>query len=435
MTNVLVVGSGAREVAISRKISQSNLEKSLFCVSPDINPQILNLCKDYMTSSLDRVDEIVGYALLKKISFVFVGPENPLAFGLVNKLAEVGIPSVGPKKEVAMIESSKAFARTIIDGCDKDKNPKRKEFTSTDSLVDFIEELGGNYVIKNDGLMGGKGVKISGEHLMSIDEGLRYATEIVENGGSFLIEEKLVGEEFSLMSFCDGLTCKHMPIVQDHKRAFEGDVGPNTGGMGTYSFSDHSLPFLEKNDVLEAQKTNELVAKELFRKTGTPFVGILYGGFMLTKNGVKVIEYNARFGDPEAMNVLSVLKTDFLSLCLAIVGGSLSGIDVKFENLSTVCKYAVPSGYPDSPKKGFLVGCDITDENLYLASVKLDGGALLAGGSRTAAYIGKEKNIVEAERACEAGVEKISGDLFHRKDIGTNALINSRVKRMKGILG
>ena len=171
--------------------------------------------------------------------------------------------------------------------------------------------------------MGGKGVRVSGEHLKNINEGLDYANEIVEGGGKFLIEEKLVGEEFSLMSFVDGKTCKHMPVVQDHKRAYEGDTGPNTGGMGTYSFENHSLPFLSEKDIKEAQKTNELVAKQLFEETGTPYVGILYGGFMLTKGGVKVIEYNARFGDPEAMNVLSILESDFLSICISMVDGNL----------------------------------------------------------------------------------------------------------------
>lgn len=435
MKNVLIVGSGAREVAIARKVSDSKIENSLFCVSPDSNPQISSLCVDYFISPLDQVEKIVSYASLKRIDLVIVGPENPLALGLVNALDAAGIFSVGPKKEVALIETSKAFARKIIDLCDSSKNPKRKEFHSTGSVLDFIDELGENYVIKYDGLMGGKGVKISGEHLASPEEGLDYANDIIKGGGSFLIEEKLVGEEFSLMSFCDGKTCKHMPLVQDHKRAFEGDRGPNTGGMGTYSFSDHGLPFLKESHISEAQKTNELVAKELHKNTGTPFVGILYGGFMLTRQGIKVIEYNARFGDPEAMNVLSILKTDFLEICLSIMNESLSDVDVQFDSLSTVCKYAVPLGYPNKPEKGFLVGCDVDNKNLYLASVKSEGKELRAGGSRTAAYVGKSQHIKEAEKLSEEGIRGVSGNLFHRKDIGTEELIESRVKRMQEILG
>jgi len=396
MKNILVVGSGAREVAIARKISESSVEHKIFCVSSVQNPQINNLCCDYFICSLDRLNDICNYALKKKIDLVIIGPENPLEGGLVNMLGGAGVACVGPRKEVAMIETS--------------------------------------YVIKYDGLMGGKGVKISGDHLSSISDGLKYAQSLVDAGGSFLIEEKLIGEEFSLMSFVDGKTCCHMPVIQDHKRAFDGDVGPNTGGMGTYSFANHSLPFLKKADVLSAQQTNELVVKQLLKETGTPFVGILYGGFMLTKSGVKVIEYNARFGDPEAMNVLSLMKSDFLKVCFDVVGGTLTKESVDFEKMSTVCKYAVPSGYPDKPLKGFVVECDNNNPNIFLASVELVDGRVVACGSRTAAVVGKNIKIADAEKLAENLVCSIGGDLFHRRDIGTKDLLLSRVARMEKIL-
>ena len=434
MKNVLVVGSGAREVAVSRKISESKVEHALFCASSEKNPQIESLCSGYLICPLSHIKNICEYALLKKIDLVFIGPENPLADGIVNELEAVGISCVGPKKEVAMIEASKSFARDIIENCAPEKNPAKKSFKSLSGVESFINELNGEYVIKYDGLMGGKGVKISGEHLPSIKDGLKYAQSLVDMGGSFLVEEKLVGEEFSLMSFVDGKTCCHMPIVQDHKRAFEGDVGPNTGGMGTYSFANHSLPFLKNREVLDAQKTNELVAKQLLKKTGVPFVGILYGGFMLTQRGVKVIEYNARLGDPEAMNVLCLMKTDFLKVCDQIIGGSLSKNSVEFEELSTVCKYAVPSGYPNKPAKGFVVDCKIEDLDVYLASVKSSDGQVVACGSRTAAAIGKDKNVFVAEKFAERKISSIGGDLFHRKDIGTKELISRRIDRMEKIL-
>ena len=434
MKNVLVVGSGAREVAVSRKISESKVEHALFCASSEKNPQIESLCSGYLVCPLSHIKNICEYALLKKIDLVFIGPENPLADGIVNELEAVGISCVGPKKEVAMIEASKSFARDIIENCAPEKNPAKKSFKSLSGVESFINELNGEYVIKYDGLMGGKGVKISGEHLPSIKDGLKYAQSLVDMGGSFLVEEKLVGEEFSLMSFVDGKTCCHMPIVQDHKRAFEGDVGPNTGGMGTYSFANHSLPFLKNREVLDAQKTNELVAKQLLKKTGVPFVGVLYGGFMLTQRGVKVIEYNARLGDPEAMNVLCLMKTDFLKVCDQIIGGSLSKNSVEFEELSTVCKYAVPSGYPNKPAKGFVVDCKIEDLDVYLASVKSSDGQVVACGSRTAAAIGKDKNVFVAEKFAERKISSIGGDLFHRKDIGTKELISRRIDRMEKIL-
>ena len=434
MKKVLVVGSGAREVAIARCISQSSIKNSLFCVSKDINPQIFDLCKDYFVTDLANISDIVSYSKKNKVDFAIIGPENPLANGIVNELENVGIGCVGPKKEVALIETSKTFARKIIDLCCPEKNPQRKVFSSTEGVESFIKQLGGEYVIKFDGLMGGKGVRVSGEHLKNIDEGVAYANEIINIGGSFLIEEKLVGEEFSLMSFVDGKVCKHMPVVQDHKRAYEGDTGPNTGGMGTYSFGNHSLPFLSEKDINEAQKTNELVAKQLFEETGTPYVGILYGGFMLTRDGVKVIEYNARFGDPEAMNVLSILESDFLSVCISMIDGNLKSQDVSFERLATVCKYVVPVGYPNKPEKNFEVFCDQNDRSLFLASVMLKDQKLIACGSRTAAVVGKNKDVFQAELFAEAGIANISGNLFHRKDIGTKKLIDSRIKRMKELL-
>tara|TARA_S200000501_G_scaffold175643_1_gene165359 strand:- start:6089 stop:7396 length:1308 start_codon:yes stop_codon:yes gene_type:complete len=434
MKNVLVVGSGAREVAIARCISQSSIKNSLFCVSKDINPQIFDLCKDYFVTDLADISGIVSYCRKNKVDFAIIGPENPLANGIVNELENVGVGCVGPKKEVALIETSKTFARKIIDLCCPEKNPQRKEFSSIEGVESFIKQLSGEYVIKFDGLMGGKGVRVSGEHLKNIDEGVAYANEIINIGGKFLIEEKLVGEEFSLMSFVDGKVCKHMPVVQDHKRAYEGDTGPNTGGMGTYSFGNHSLPFLSEKDINEAQKTNELVAKQLFEETGTPYVGILYGGFMLTRGGVKVIEYNARFGDPEAMNILSILESDFLSICISMVDGNLKNQDVSFEKLATVCKYVVPVGYPEKPTKNFEVFCDQNDRSVFLASVMLKDQKLIACGSRTVAVVGKNKDVFQAELFAETGIANISGNLFHRKDIGTKKLIDSRIKRMKELL-
>ena len=433
MNRVLLVGSGAREVAIARKIKQSNSPVSLFCLSSLINPHISILCEKYFEAPLSENQTIVTTAKELNIDFAIIGPENPLENGLVDELEKEGIPCVAPKKNVARIETSKSFARNILDGCSPEKNPKRKEFSSVEKVEDFLQELGGSYVIKYDGLMGGKGVKVSGEHLFSFVEALEYCKNIIDMGGTFLVEEKLVGEEFSLMSFCDGEHCVHMPVVQDHKRAFEGDVGPNTGGMGTYSFANHSLPFLSDKDLSDAQKTNEKVAKELYSVTGTKFKGFLYGGFMATKSGIKVIEYNARLGDPEALNVLSLLKTDFFDICNHIVEGSLKNINIEFELCATVCKYAVPNGYPDNPEKGFVVsgGDNMEANNLFFAAVQKDGNRIVATGSRTVACVGVDKEISKAEQKAEAGISQVVGNLFHRKDIGTTALIQKRIENMK----
>ena len=435
MKNVLLVGSGAREVAIAKKIKKSRGDYSLFCIAPNTNPQIKTLTTSYFEQSLSGVEGVVAVAKKLSIDIAIIGPENPLEAGLVDALERGGILCVGPRKSVAKIETSKAFARNILDLCDPEKNPERMEFSSLVGVESFLKHLNEEYVIKYDGLMGGKGVKISGEHLHSVNEALSYAKSIIDGGGTFLIEEKFLGEEFSLMSFCDGDYCAHMPVVQDHKRVFDGDVGPNTGGMGTYSFANHSLPFLSKKDVIMAQKTNERVALELYKQTGEKFRGILYGGFMLTISGVKVIEYNARFGDPEAMNVLSILETDFMDICKAIVSGSLQDIKVIFSRKATVCKYVVPSGYPNKPSKDFEVICNPSLDGLYLAAVQEKGGTITATGSRTAAFIGIDRDIVVAEKIAEKGASCVGGDLFHRKDIGTSTLISQRVKHMKDVLG
>jgi phosphoribosylamine--glycine ligase len=247
-----------------------------------------------------------------------------------------------------------------------------------------------------------------------------------------VIEEKFTGEEFSLMSFCDGNTLKHMPAVQDHKRAYEGDTGPNTGGMGTYSDTNHSLPFLTDDDISQAHSINLATAKALKDKFDDSYKGILYGGFMATATGVKLIEYNVRFGDPEAMNVLSLLESDFIELCHSIVDGTLGSVEVQFKKKATVCKYAVPEGYPDNPVKGEPIEISRIEnpDNLFFASVESSNGQLVESGSRTIAVIGIADSISEAEKIAEKEVSLILGPLFHRTDIGTDAVIQKRIEHM-----
>jgi len=223
-----------------------------------------------------------------------------------------------------------------------------------------------------------------------------------------------------------------MPAVQDHKRAYEGDTGPNTGGMGTYSDVNHSLPFLRDSDIVEAHEINLATAKALKDKFGEGYKGVLYGGFMATANGVNLIEYNARLGDPEAMNVLSLLETDFIELCHAIADGTLDQTDVQFANRATVCKYVVPEGYPDSPIKGEPIDVsDISNPNgLFYASVDIQDGQLVEAGSRTVAVVGMADSISEAEAMAEKEVSAVKGPLFHRTDIGTGAVVQKRIDHM-----
>ena len=242
----------------------------------------------------------------------------------------------------------------------------------------------------------------------------------------------LIGD---FLSFCDGKTIHHMPAVQDHKRAYDGDVGPNTGGMGCYTDSNHSLPFLTDNELNQAREINERVSIALVKEYNEGYKGILYGGFMATRDGVKLIEYNARFGDPEAMNVLSILETDFLDICNGITQGTLNEIDVRFENKATVCKYAVPEGYPDKPIKGEKIDLSKVKnhDSLFYASVDVINGALVEAGSRTVAVVGVDETIEKAEKLAQREISKIKGPLFHRKDIGTSRLIQKKINHMDSL--
>ncbi|MBT6517590.1 MAG: phosphoribosylamine--glycine ligase, partial [Candidatus Marinimicrobia bacterium] len=348
---ILVIGSGAREHAIVRALDRSPYEKEIYCLASNMNPGIAELCDEILIGNFNDHDFVVNYSKETGATLAIIGPENPLENGVADALWGVNVKVVGPKKDLAKLETSKAFTRDLLREYNIPGGPQYQTFNSLAGVTEFLNVLGKNYVVKYDGLAGGKGVKVSGEHLHSHDEALAYCQELTDKGSEFVIEEKFIGEEFSLMSFCDGNTLKHMPAVQDHKRAYEGDTGPNTGGMGTYSDANHSLPFLTENDIVEAHQINTQTAKAVKDKFGEGYQGILYGGFMATASGVKLIEYNARFGDPEAMNVLSLLDSDFIEICNGITDGTLDNLDVRFQNKATVCKYAVPEGYPNSPVK------------------------------------------------------------------------------------
>jgi len=249
--------------------------------------------------------------------------------------------------------------------------------------------------------------------------------------GGVVLEERLIGEEFTLQAFVDGNHLIPMPLVQDHKRAFEGDEGPNTGGMGSYSMPDHRLPFVNRRDYEKALLIMNAVVAAMER-TGNPYKGILYGQFMNTSSGPKVIEFNARFGDPEAMNVLSLLESDLAGIVGKIADGTLGFADVSFERRATVCKYLVPEGYPDASRPGDPVGLGHgTEALLYYANVEERDGSLFTLSSRTLAYVGKGETLEEAEQVAESAAAAVTGRVRHRSDIGTTELLGKRVAHMK----
>ncbi len=432
---VLLVGNGAREHAMAEALKKSPKCDELLVFASAVNPGIRDLTSVYHVGNMKDMKAIQEFADENKPDFAVIGPENPLADGIVDILALIGIPSASPKKELARIESSKSFTRELLAKHNVPGGPKFKTFTSTEGMMEFANELG-QIVVKADGLQGGKGVQVMGDHFETLEDGVLYAKEYVERDGKVVIEEKFVGQEFSLMSFVDGKNVVDMPPIQDHKRAYEGDTGPNTGGMGTYNYPEN-LPFLTEQDLKDAHAINVGTAKAIKEETGESYVGVLYGGFIAVKDGVRLIEYNVRFGDPEAMNALPLLETDYVDICLAMIKGNLDELDIKFSKKATVCKYAVPEGYPVSPVKGERIKIGPLPEGLkvFYASVNEVDGELVMTGSRAVAFVGIADTIEEAERLAQQGVESVEGPVFYRKDIGTQELIQKKVEMMNHLRG
>ena len=433
---ILIIGSGAREHAIAAALARSPQKPELLCFGSARNPGVAALTQAYSSGNITDPAAVTAFAQEHQPTLAVIGPEAPLAAGVADALWSASIPTVGPTQSLARIESSKSFTRSLLERHHIPGNPVFQRFMSLDGVEALFDRLGEKYVIKDDGLAGGKGVKVFGDHLNSRAESLAFCNELLAAGHPFVIEEKLEGEEFSLLSFTDGTTLRHMPAVQDHKRAFNGDRGPNTGGMGSYSEANGSLPFLTPHDIAAAQRTNEQVVAALHHELNAPYRGILYGGFMATRDGVRLIEYNARFGDPECLNLLTLLESDLVAICRALASCTLHALDVRFAPEATVCKYLVPHGYPDHPRKGDPVPVPATPPNgttVYLGSVDMKEDTLVGAGSRTLGVVARGKSLSEAETLCESVLREISGPFFHRSDIGTAALIGRRVEHMNSL--
>lgn len=439
MKKVLLIGNGAREHCVAETLAK-NGQVEIYTYAKAKNPGIFELSSGYQLGSY--TDFVAVREFAKKVSpnFAFIGPDDPIADGVADLLLEFGIHSVAPLKTVARLESSKSFTRDLVKKYGIPGNPKFRVFYDMGGVRAFLDELKGEFVVKADGLMGGKGVLISGEHLNGVQEGEQYAKKCIDKFGRVVIEEKLIGQEFSLMSFVDGTHVIDMVPVQDHKRAFVGDRGPNTGGMGSYSDADHSLPFLTKKDLEDAHTITQQVADALFQETGVMFKGIMYGGFIAVADGIRLIEYNARFGDPEVMNVLPIMVTDFVSICEAILVGTLDQVKIEFERKATVCKYLVPEGYPEKPRAGEKIIIESLPSassplKMYYASVDQKDDGLYLSTSRAIAFVGIADTLKEAERIAESACGSVKGPVFYREDVGTAALIEKRVKMMKQLRG
>jgi phosphoribosylamine--glycine ligase len=437
MANSLIIGHGAREHVIGEALVKGGAD--LYAYMSFKNAGLEDLSKNIKVHSETDFQEIIKFAKEKNIDFAVIGPEAPLVVGIVDALEKSGIPCVGPKIEAAQLEGSKVFTRNLLEKYKIQSNVKSKKFNSMAGIEDYIGEMGEeNIVVKPDGLTGGKGVKVYGDHLFSRKDIIDYCEELIKQGGAFLLEEKCDGEEFTLQTFVDGKTVVGSPLVQDHKRAYEDDKGPNTGGMGSYSMKDHLMPFINKKDVDIALGDMKKTVAAVKKETGLEYKGFLYGQFMKTAKGLKLIEFNARFGDPEAMNVLPLLKSNFVDICWGIIDGNLSN-NVEYAKKATVCKYLAPEGYPDDPKKDELV--KINKEKLeyigakyYYASVYREGENIFTTTSRAIGILGIAENLEQAEKIAEKGIGYVEGKLFHRKDVGTLKLLQKRIDHMNSIL-
>lgn len=435
----LVVGSGGREYIIVKRLSE---EAEVYAFMFHENPGIADLVRGYTLGKPSDIDRIVEYALRIKPDIVVVGPEDPLAHGIVDRLEGKGVACVGPTREAAKIEWDKSFARMLMEKYNIPGKKLSRTFDNPEDAKRFIDEFEKPVVVKPAGLTGGKGVRVVGITLKDNEEAKKYVDEIFEkNIGKIrkvLIEERTDGEEFTLQAFVDGKRISFMPIVQDHPHAFEGDQGPETGGMGSYSMSDHKLPFLNEKDVEIAKECIKRTIKAL-KKEGIVYKGIIYGQFIVDATGPKLIEFNARFGDPEAINVIPIMDSSLAKVFERIIDGNLR--NELFRNEATIVKYVVPLGYPLQKTPGWIKIDKETikkfNADVVYASVIKENDKLRLLGSRAVAVYSTHPDISVAEESVENAIlYGISGEGYRwRRDIGKLSSIQRKIMRMSEIRG
>ena len=414
---VLVVGGGGREHAICWKLAQSPKVTELYCAPG--NGGIAQVAACVPIKATD-VEGMVKWAKDNAMDFVMVAPDDPLALGMVDAMEAAGIPAFGPRANAAVIEASKAFSKELMK---KYRIPtaKYQTFTELDKALSYIEEQGAPIVVKADGLALGKGVVVAA----TVDEAKQAAREMMEDhkfgdsGSTVVIEECMTGPEVTVLAFTDGRTVVPMPASQDHKRAYDGNQGPNTGGMGAISPPPQYTPEIARRCMAEIfQPTIDALRAE-----GRPFQGVLYFGLMLTPDGPKVVEYNARFGDPECQVVLSLLDSDLMDILQACVDGTLDQVDIRWKDGAACVVVLASGGYPTAYEKGFPIsGLEKAGETavVFHAGTKLGPqGEYLTNGGRVLGVTATGGTLEEAIAAAYDAARKISFEKMHfRTDIG-----------------
>ncbi len=417
--NVLVIGGGGREHAIVKKLSESREIGALYCAPGNGGIAQNAVCVDIKATDIHGV---VDFAIENKINLVVVAPDDPLAMGMVDQLQMHGIKAFGPTKAAAEIESSKAFAKNLM----RKYNIPTADyavFEDYEAAKAYIETHSAPMVVKADGLALGKGVLICETQEQALDaaKSMLRESRFGKSGSRIVIEEFMRGPEVSVLAFCDGKTVVPMVSAQDHKRAFDGDRGLNTGGMGTFSPSRVYTPQL----AAQCMDTIFIPTVEAMRQEGRPFKGVLYFGLMLTEDGPKVLEYNARFGDPETQVVLPRLKSDLLEIFLACIDGTLDQTEVLWYDNAAVCVVMASGGYPEKYQTGYPIGglnafTGSEDVFVYHAGTKkAEDGTLHTAGGRVLGVTAVAKNLDCAIEKAYAAVSLISfQDAHYRRDIG-----------------
>jgi phosphoribosylamine--glycine ligase len=418
--NILILGSGGREHALAWKIAGSPLTEKLYCA-----PGNAGIGQEAECVGLDIADHkaVIAFARDKRIDLVVVGPEAPLCAGIADDLEAAGIKTFGPGKWAARLEGSKGFTKDL---CKANNIPTAayERFKGAPAAKDYVRKRGAPIVIKNDGLAAGKGVVVAetvGEAEAAIDamfSGDQPAWEIV-------VEDCLVGEEASFFALCDGETAIPLASAQDHKRAFDGDKGPNTGGMGAYS------PAPVMTDAMNRRVMAEIIMPTVaaMKKTGAPFKGVLFAGLMITKDGPQLIEYNVRFGDPECQVLMLRMMSDLVPALTAARDRQLKNFDLRWHDTAALTVVMAAKGYPGDYQKGTVInGLDAAGQvdgvQIFHAGTKSQDGKIVAAGGRVLSVCASGKTVAEAQARAYSAVDKINWPQgFCRRDIGWRAIL------------
>ena len=418
--NVLVIGGGGREHALIWKLRESPSVDEIYCAPG--NGGILDLAKCIDIDVLNFAG-LIDFAKRNKVELTIVGPEVPLTEGIVDAFEEAGLAIFGPSQKAAELEGSKAFAKDFMK---KYKIPTAEymTFVSAIEAKEYIKRIGAPCVVKADGLAAGKGVVVA----MTEDEAVKAVDEIMKDrkfgdaGQQIVVEEFLDGEEVSLLALSDGKTVVPMLPAQDHKRVFDNDQGPNTGGMGAYA----PAPICDASMLEWVQENILKPTVEGMKKEARVFKGVLYAGLMITKKGPKVLEFNVRFGDPETQPILLLLQSDIIQVCKSVINGTLDGNILKWYQGYAVCVVVASGGYPNEYDKGLPIRIAEIPEHtkvFHAGTMTNDGGQLVSSGGRVLGVTSKGTTLEKAIKNVYEAVEMVNFEHMHfRKDIGAKAL-------------